>query len=149
MKPAASNRSQAYSLIEMTIAMGVMVAGMAAAASLAMTTAQLEDISYKKARVLAIEEGAARLWQLGLGASASRTLLLGDPDLVSVTINAEAGDPATSAPNNRGTAIADPATDLGIFQQGTVRATVRTRVSAGTGGPDEVTEDLDPVIVIR
>jgi hypothetical protein len=150
MKTRATKKfCRGYSLVEMTVAMGIIMAGIAAAAALTLTTAQMEDISYKKGRALAIEEGAARLWQLGLTPTTIRTLLLGDPALVSVTINGDAGDPATVVPSARGSAVTDPAADLGVFEQGTVRATVRTRVAAGSGGPAEVTEALDPVIVVR
>jgi hypothetical protein len=148
MKASKKLNSAGYSLIELSIAAGVVVAGVAAAAALALNTAQIEDINYRKGRVIAISEGAARLWQLGLTPSQARALLLGDPALESLTFNDTAGDPTAAVPTDRGTAITDPTTDLGQFEAATLRAVVRTREDAGTSAP-AVTETLNPIMLIR
>jgi hypothetical protein len=132
----------------LTIAAGIVFAGVAAAAALAMNTAQIEDINYRKGRVIALSEGAARLWQLGLSPSQARSLLLGDPALDSLTFNGVAGDPTTLVPSDRGTPVTDPASDLGQFETTTLRAVVRTREDAGTNAP-AVTEALTPMILVR
>lgn len=142
-------RSPAYTLVELTVAMGIILAGVAAAAALTMNTNQLEDINYRKGRALSVAEGAARLWQLGLSPADCRTLLLGDPGVADLTFNAQAGDPATVAPHNAGAPVSDPAADLGSFEQMTIRVTVRTREAAPGNNPPAVTQQLPPLVVIR
>jgi hypothetical protein len=147
MKPLPSRRpARGYSLIEMALATGILAAGVAAAASLTMSSVRLEEISHRNARVLSLTEGAARLWQLGLSPSQIGTLLPGDPALVSIGFNADAGDPATLVPSDQGSAIADPSSDLGTFQAMTIRATVSTL--DGSGAP-AASQALDPLTVVR
>jgi hypothetical protein len=111
-----------------------------------MSSVRLEEISHRNARVLSLTEGAARLWQLGLSPSQIGTLLPGDPALVSIGFNADAGDPATLVPSDQGSAIADPSSDLGTFQAMTIRATVSTL--DGSGAP-AASQALDPLTVVR
>ncbi len=93
---ATPPRSKAgYSLVELTLATGVLAAGVAAAASLTMTSSRIEEMNHRKARVLALTEAAARLWQLGLSPSQAAQVLPGDPAVASISFNAEGGDPAT------------------------------------------------------
>ncbi|MGI8602800.1 MAG: hypothetical protein ACR2OZ_07340 [Verrucomicrobiales bacterium] len=147
MKRLSYQAAAGYSLIELTIAMGILLAAISAAASLAMNTAQIEDINYRKGRVLAISEGAARLWQLGLSPGAAGFVMLGDPALASLTINGDPGDATSAIPSNQGTVIGDPNTDLGTFWQATIRARVRT--FEGGADADPVTTDLPAILVIR
>ena len=91
MKTQNRSRCSGYSLVEVTIAAGIIVGGVAAAAALAMNTAQMEDINYRKGRVISLTEAAARLWQLGLTPTQSGSLLLGDPALESLTCQWECG----------------------------------------------------------
>jgi hypothetical protein len=147
MKPLPSRRSdRGYSLIELALATGILAAGVAAAASLTMSSVRIEEISHRNARVLALTEGAARMWQLGMSPSQIGSLLPGDPALVSISFNGVAGDPTSMVPTDQGSVIADPSTDLGTFQAMTIRATVSTL--DGSSGP-EASRELNPLTVVR
>jgi len=141
--PHRQSRSHAYSLVELTIATSILAAGVAAAASLTMTSTRIEDMNHRKARVVALTEAAARLWQLGLTPTEAATILPGDPALN--TINFDGG---TTAPNNQGTAV-DPATDLGTFEEVTIEASVLMRESSTSTSGDAVTHPLQTIRVIR
>ncbi len=134
----------AYSLIELTIATSVLATGIAAAASLTLTSARIEEMNHRKARVVALTEASARLWQLGLSPSQAAQLLPGDPALASIDFN---GD--TAVPNDQGSAVSDPSADLGTFEQMTVEASVLMRESSGPTAGDAETQPLRPIVVIR
>ena len=74
-----------YSLVELTLATSILAVGVAAAASLTITSTRIEEMNHRKSRVLALTEGAARLWQLGLNPDQIAALLPGDPALASLT----------------------------------------------------------------
>ncbi len=146
-----------YTLIELTITVSILMAGIAAAATLTLTSSKLEDVNYRKARSIAIVEAAGRLWQLGMSDSDVRGLLLGDPGLSSLTFNGDGSDPTTLTPTARGSALGSPSSDIGTMSTVRIRAVLRTR--PGTGGSDaDTTEALDfdpttsavdPMTVIR
>ena len=151
------HRSSGYTLIELTITVSILMAGIAAAATLTLTSSKLEDVNYRKARSIDIVEGAGRLWQLGMADSDVRGLLLGDPGLSSLTINGDAGDPTTVTPTSRGTAISPPSSHIGTMSSARIRSVLPTRPSAG-GTDTDTTEALDfdptttavdPMTVIR
>lgn len=143
-RPIARPRQAAYSLVELTLATGILAAGVAAAASLTMTSSRIEEMNHRKARVLALTEGAARLWQLGLTPSQVASLLPGDPAFTMVQPIAE----STATPNNQGAAV-DPATDLGTFELMTIEAgVIMTEASSPTAG-DGVVHELRPLRVVR
>jgi Tfp pilus assembly protein FimT len=146
MTPSSHFRSSqaGYSLIELTIATGVLAAGIAAAASLTLTSARIEEMNHRKARVVALTEASARLWQLGLTPSQVAQLLPGDPALASIDFDAD-----TAVPNDQGSAVTDPTADLGTFEQITVEASVLMRESSGPSSGDAETQLLRPVVVIR
>jgi hypothetical protein len=148
-RPTRHPAESAYSLVELTLATGVLAAGVAAAASLTMTSARIEEMNHRKARVLALTEGAARLWQLGLSPGQLAQLLPGDPALASISFNGSGGDPATWTPNDQGTAVSDPAADLGTFETVTIRASVLTRESSGPTAGDGVSQAFNPIRVVR
>jgi|GEM_PF-2448827 len=139
----------AYSLIEVTLATGVLAAGVAAAASLTMTSSSIEEMNHRKARVLALTEGAARLWQLGLSPSQAVQLIPGDPALAAISFNGEATDSASSTPTNQGTSVSDPAADLGTFETVTVRAVVTLRDRSDPTASDGQTQPLRELRVVR
>lgn len=145
----ARRRTAAYSLLELSLAAGVLAAGVAAAASLTMTSARIEETNHRKARVLATTEAAARLWQLGLSPSQAATILPGDPALASISFNGDAGDATTWIPNDQGTPVSDPSSDLGTFDTVTIRASILTREASSPTAGDGQTQALNPIRVVR
>lgn len=137
MKFSRSNYQEGYSLIELTVATGILCLGVAAAASLSMTSAKLDEMNEQKARAVAIHEAAARLWQLGLDGSTINELLLGDSCL-------SGGASFTTGivlPNSTG-ATYTQVTELGEFKG----ATVGLFVTLDAG---ESTQSLNPIKAIR
>lgn len=150
MKPiAARHHAHAYSLLELSLAAGVLAAGVAAAASLTMTSARIEETNHRKARVLATTEAAARLWQLGLSPSQAAYILPGDPSLASISFNGDAGDATAWVPNDQGTPVSDPPSDLGTFDTVTIRAAIITREASSSTAGDGQTQPLNPIRVVR
>jgi type II secretory pathway pseudopilin PulG len=141
--------SAGYSLVELTLATGVLAAGVAAAASLTMTSTRIEEMNHRKARVLATTEAAARLWQLGLSPGQAAQLLPGDPAVASISFNTDAGDPATWTPTDQGTPVSDPSADLGTFDTVTIRASVLMRESSSPTAGDGQTQALRELRVVR
>lgn len=114
-----NSRSKGYSLIELTVATGILCLGVAAAASLSMTSTKLDEMNQQKARSVATHEAAARLWQLGLSGNAVNELLLGDPCL-----NGSASFTAANVhPNTTGATQVD-VTTFGQFERATVDLSV-------------------------
>jgi hypothetical protein len=147
---AISRHAQAaYSLVELTLATGILAAGVSAAASLTMTSTRIEEMNHRKARVLALTEGAARLWQLGLSPSQAAYLLPGDPSLSSLSFNSQSGDPAVWTPNDQGATISDPSADLGTFETVTIRASVTAREASSPTAGDGQSLPLRPLRVVR
>jgi Tfp pilus assembly protein FimT len=138
------SRRSGYSLVELTIATGILAAGIAAAASLTLTSARIEEMNHRKARVLVLSEGAARLWQLGLSPTQAATLLPGDPALANITF-----DTGTIAASDQGTAVADPSTDLGTFNRLNIATSVLMRESSSPTAGDEQTQPLQVLTVVR
>jgi type II secretory pathway pseudopilin PulG len=147
--PRPRRRSAGYSLVEVTLATAVLAAGVAAAASLTMTSARIEEMNHRKARVLALTEAAARLWQLGLSPSQAVQLIPGDPAVASISFNADPSDPGSWVPSNQGAAVADPANDLGSFETVTIRASVTLRDRSGPTAGDGLSLPYQPLRVVR
>lgn len=139
----------AYSIVELTLATGILAAGVAAAASLTITSTRIEETNHRKTRVLALAEGAARLWQLGLSPSQAAYLLPGDPSLGSLSFNGEPGDPAVWTPSDEGTPVTDPSADLGTFETVTIRASVISRQASSPTAGDGQSLPLRPLRVVR
>lgn len=137
MRFSRSNHQQGYSLIELTVATGILCLGVAAAASLSMTSTKLDEMNQQKARGVATHEAAARLWQLGLDGSAINELLLGDPCLAG----SASFTTGTGNPNTTGASQVD-FTELGTF----ARATVGLSVTFDEG--DSV-QALTPIKAVR
>ncbi len=110
MKPSSSARPhrvpRGYSLIELVLASGLLATGLAAAASLTLTSTKIEEMNHHKARCLALAEASATLWQLGLSEAEIKDQLLGDPHLVL-------GNPNPSPATPFFTAGPDPTTPAG------------------------------------
>jgi len=141
----STGRQAAYSLVELTLASGILAAGVAAAASLTLTSARLEEITHRKARVLALTEGAARLWQLGLNESEIKALVPGDPALASLDFSPA---PATTATGtlNPGESTPRPLHELGAFEAATLNASLH---ADQTPSPDSPTQPLRPLLLFR
>ncbi len=145
--PVSHRRTtRGYTLVELAVATSVLAAGISAAASITMTSVRMEEVNARKARCLALTEGVARLWQLGLSPTQAAQLIPGDPSLYNISFNGETSDPATLVPTDAGTAVADPPSDLGTFDAVTIRTTVTLR-----DGDSSATarQTLPPVVVIR
>ena len=148
-RPIPRPHRAAYSLVELTLATGILAAGVAAAASLTMTSSRIEEMNHRKARVLALTEGAARLWQLGLSPSQAAFLIPGDPALGSLSFNGQSSDPGVWTPNDQGAAISDPSADLGTFETVTLRASVTMREASSPTAGDGAAHELRPLRVVR
>jgi len=93
MRPRSQSKRplrDAYSLIEVLVAAGVLALGIAAAASMAGAITSQADANLVIGRVLNLQEQAARLYQLGLEPNtirpdAANALLLPDPALLPMT----------------------------------------------------------------
>ena len=69
------SESRAYSLIEVLIASGILLTGIAAVAMMAHTLFLQEEANGRVTRGLNLQEQAANLWQLGLSASTITNIL--------------------------------------------------------------------------
>jgi anti-sigma factor RsiW len=84
MNPSVLRRHvsiKGYSLVEVTVAMSLLLVGVAASAVMVSTGARIEEINGKKARAIATGEAAARLYQLGLSEAAIKSIL---PDVAPI-----------------------------------------------------------------
>ncbi|MFN0125935.1 MAG: hypothetical protein ACKV19_04520 [Verrucomicrobiales bacterium] len=133
-----------YSLIELTLATSVLAAGVAAAASLTLSSAHLEEMNHRKSRIVALNEASARLWQLGLSPTQVATIVPGDPALANITFNA-----GSTVPTDQGNPVADPSTDLGSFEQMTIETAVLMRESSSPTAGDGQSQALQPLVLIR
>ena len=77
-----------YTLIEIMAAMTIMFIGVAAAAVLSLTMASQEEINHRVSRALHLQEGAARLFQLGLSPTEIDAILPNDPAIRNSTSTA-------------------------------------------------------------
>lgn len=133
-----------YSLVELTVATAVLAAGVAAAASLTLSSAHIEEMNHRKSRIVALNEAAARLWQLGLSPNQIAALLPGDPALSTINFNA-----GSTVPTDQGNPVADPAADLGSFEQMTIETAVLMRESSSPTAGDGQSQALQPLVLIR
>lgn len=76
----------AYSLVEVLAACGIIALGVGAALSLSLATVSQEETGHRIARAVAIGENAARLYRLGLSPEEIVRILPPDPVLSSITI---------------------------------------------------------------
>lgn len=74
-----------YTLIEVLVASGILVMGIAAAASLALTMVAREEANVRVARAINLHEQAGRLYQLGLNPDAIMAILPPEPNVISLT----------------------------------------------------------------
>ena len=130
-----------YSLVELTLATSILAVGVAAAASLTITSTRIEEMNHRKSRVLALTEGAARLWQLGLNPDQSAALLLGDPALASLTF----GAPTPITATRQGLPDASP----GTFETITLRSSVLRQDHSGPPPSDAPVHPLRELRPIR
>ncbi|CAN5331965.1 hypothetical protein BH23VER1_BH23VER1_06340 [soil metagenome] len=77
--PRPARASAGYTLIEVMIALGILLAGVAVAAQLTLTMQQQEESSAAIARGISLLEGAHTLYQLGLTTGEAALLLPSDP----------------------------------------------------------------------
>ena len=76
-------RRRGYSLVELLVALGLLAAGLGAAASLSLTINKQDELNLHRMRALNLAENAARLWQMGVPPS---TVLLTERDSSSTNI---------------------------------------------------------------
>lgn len=72
-------KARGYSLIELLLASGLLAAGLAAMASMTISSVKMEEMNLSKARAISLAEASATLWQLGMNEDNIKYLLLGDP----------------------------------------------------------------------
>lgn len=77
-----------YTIIEVMVAAGILVIGIAAAASLALTMVSQEEANARVARAFNIQEQAARLYQLGLEPPEILAIIPPEPNVTSLTFTA-------------------------------------------------------------
>jgi len=75
-------RPRAYTIIEVMVAAGILVVGMAAAAALALTMVSQEEANARVARAFNMQEQAVRLFQLGLDPAEVMALLPPEDNVV-------------------------------------------------------------------
>lgn len=80
---STSVRRRGYSLIELLVALGLLAAGLGAAASLSLTINKQDELNLHRMRALNFAENAARLWQMGVAPS---SVLLTERDSESSNI---------------------------------------------------------------
>ncbi len=113
------NSKAAYTLIEVLFAVGILLVGVAAAASLALALTAQEEISWKTSVALNHQEQAARLWQLGLTPAEVSAIIPPAPTVTALTIT-------ETRPNISG---------IGLVDQATCVIQFRTTPDAGTWNP--------------
>lgn len=121
-----NRRRSAYSLVEVLAASGIISVAVGAAAALSFTTVGQEESGHRVARALAIQENAARLFRLGLGADEIIRLLPPDPVVSTITI-------AIDRPNIAGVGLVDRA--LIDMEYYTSRSDAVWIAGKWTGGP--------------
>jgi prepilin-type N-terminal cleavage/methylation domain-containing protein len=70
-----------YSLIEVMVASTLLAIGVAAASVISLTMASQEEINHRVSRALHLQEGASRLYQLGLSTQEIDALIPNDPTI--------------------------------------------------------------------
>lgn len=76
---------KAYTLVEALIAAAILVIGVAAAASLALSMVAQEEANSRVMRAINLQEQATRLYQLGLSSSTITAILPADSGVSSIT----------------------------------------------------------------
>ena len=109
-------RLAAYTLVEVLVASGILVMGLAAACMLSLTMGAQEEMNHRIALGLSLQENAARLFQLGV----SPAILPSDPNVV---INV-----TTAQENKAGIGMMDTA----VFQAAIKTSDDATRTSTLT-----------------
>jgi hypothetical protein len=104
------------------VAAGILVVGIAAAASLALTMVSQEEANAQVARAFNTQEQAAHLYQLGLEPSGIAAILPAEPNVVSLTF-----DTSTNVVTNVGSV--ERADCEMIFDSGSPMASGGTAVS--------------------
>lgn len=79
--------TRGYTLVETLLAAGILMVGIAAAASLALTMVSQEEANARVARALNLQEQAARLYQLGLEPSEITAILPPEDTVTSVSFS--------------------------------------------------------------
>ena len=81
MKKTPCRATSAYTIIEVMVAAGILVIGVAAAAALALTMVSQEESNAQVARAFNIQEQAGRLYQLGLAPAEIASILPPEPNV--------------------------------------------------------------------
>lgn len=87
MTSKARSSSAGYTIVEALVAAAILVIGMAAAASLALTMVSQEEGSARVARAINLQEQAAHLYQLGLSTNTIASILPVDSGVSSITFS--------------------------------------------------------------
>lgn len=74
-----------YSLVEVLVAASILVIAAAGAAAMALAVSAQQDANARMARVLALQEQGARMYQLGMDPANINAILPPDPAVVSLT----------------------------------------------------------------
>ncbi len=130
INPSFGSRCGGYTLIEVCLASALICVGVGAAASLSMNLDKIEQINQRQARVLALAEGGARLWQLGLDTTTVNALLLSDPAAANTQTSVTFVTVGNVNVANRKSA----STNLGVFERANIKASCKSR--DGDGGSD-------------
>jgi hypothetical protein len=108
-----------YTLVEVLVASSILMMGIAAACYMSLNTITVEEINFRVARGMAVEECAARLWMLGLSPTQVDAVLPRNPD---VELTWTASDPVMPS--------------VGSLQGTTIDAKIYT-VSAPVNAPNQ------------
>ncbi|CAN5408096.1 hypothetical protein BH09VER1_BH09VER1_09830 [soil metagenome] len=76
---------EGYTIVEALVAAAILVIGVAAAASLALTMVSQEESNARVARAINLQEQAARLYQLGMSPAGVAAILPADSGVASIT----------------------------------------------------------------
>ena len=110
-RAARLRKRRGYTIVEALIAAGILVIGVAAAASLSLTMVSQEEANARVMRAINLQEQAARLYQLGLSSSTITNILPADSGVSSISFSS-----ASLTGTNTGTL--DAATCRMIFTAG-------------------------------
>jgi len=112
-------KKSGYTIVEVMVAAGILVIGIAAAASLALTMVSQEEANARVARAFNIQEQAARLYQLGLEPSEILAIIPPESNVTALTFT-------TSTSNVTGVGAIELAACRLVFHAGVPMASANT-----------------------